>query len=367
MIETTKVIAADLGVKPACQAVGTARSSFYQRLRSYPKKIKPAVRKSPVWALTTVERADVLETLHQPRFVDKAPHQVYATLLDEGKFLCSIRTMYCILHDHDEVRERRNVARRPNYQRPELLATAPNQVWSWDITKLKTYQKWTLFYLYVIMDVFSRYVVGWMVAYRESATLAEKLISETCRKQQILPGQLTIHADRGSSMTSKTVAELMADLGVLKTHSRPYVSNDNPFSEAQFKTMKYAPAFPDRFGTIVEARSFGNHFFRWYNTEHRHTGIALLTPETVHYGRTEEVVRMRNEVLQEAFLKHPERFKMENPGRKLVPRPSGSIRHARSSSALTERLPKTHQLTCPTFYGTYRNPEQLCPRCAATI
>jgi len=318
-METTREMAVNLGVKQACNAVGTARSSYYRHHHHYRRESPAVARKRPSWTLAPHERAEVLDVLHQPRFVDKAPHQVFATLLDEGRFLCSIRTMYRILHHHDEVRERRNIARRPNYQRPELLATGPNQVWSWDITKLKTYQKWTLFYLYVIMDVFSRYVVGWMVAYRESATLAEKLISETCLKQNIVPGQLTIHADRGSSMKSKTVAEMLADLGVLKTHSRPYVSNDNPFSEAQFKTMKYAPNFPDKFGTIVEARSFGNTFFPWYNKEHRHTGIALLTPETVHYGKADEVVRMRNEVLQKAFLKHPERFKNGKPRAKACP------------------------------------------------
>ncbi len=308
-MKTTQEIAADIGVCGACQLVGTPRSSYYQHYHKYQKrKDNTVARRSPRWALSQEERGEVLEVLHDPKFVDKAPHQAYATLLDEGRFLCSIRTMYRVLHDHDEVRERRNIARHPNYSKPELLATGPNQVWSWDITKLKTYQKWTQCYLYVILDVFSRYVVGWMIAYRESATLAEKLIRESCAKQTILPRQLTLHADRGSSMKSKTVAELMVDLGVMKSHSRPYVSDDNPFSEAQFKTLKYAPSFPGRFGTIIEARNFGNIFFNWYNAEHRHSGIALLTPESVHYGWAGQVVAQRNEVLTEAYRKHPERF-----------------------------------------------------------
>jgi len=317
---TTKEIAADIGVCGACQVVGTPRSSYYQHYHKYQKsKGNTAARRSPAWALSQEERTEVLEVLHHPKFIDKAPHQAYATLLDEGRFLCSIRTMYRVLHDNDEVRERRNIARHPNYSKPELLATGPNQVWSWDITKLRTYQKWTYFYLYVILDIFSRYVVGWMIAYREMATLAEKLIRESCSKQNILPGQLTIHADRGSSMKSKTVAELMADLGVMKSHSRPYVSDDNPFSEAQFKTLKYAPTFPGKFGSMVEARDLAGAFFDWYNTEHRHTGIALLTPESVHYGRAGQVVEQRNQVLAEAYHNHPERFKRGMPRAQACP------------------------------------------------
>ena len=211
--------------------------------------------------------------------LSKAPAEVYATLLDEGTYHCSIRTMYRILQEADEVRERRNQLRHPNYKAPELLATAPNQVWSWDITKLKGAMKWTYFYLYVILDIFSRYVVGWMVAQGESSALAAQLIAETCQKQNIAKGQLTIHADRGSSMKSKPVALLMTNLGITKSHSRPYVSDDNPYSESQFKTLKYHPAFPERFGSIQDARSFCQKFFHWYNGEHRHGGIGLMTPE----------------------------------------------------------------------------------------
>jgi putative transposase len=250
----------------------------------------------------------VLSTLHTKRFVDKAPTEVYATLLDEGTYHCSVRTMYRILTEAGEVRERRNQARHPKYQAPELLATAPNQVWSWDITKLRGPVKWSYYYLYVILDIFSRFVAGWMIAYRESATLAKRLIAETCEKQNVQPGQLKLHADRGSSMKSKTVAFLLADLGVTKSHSRPYVSDDNPYSESQFKTLKYRPDFPARFGSIQDARSFCRGFFPWYNQEHRHSGIGLMAPEMVHYGKAEQVRSQRQVVLASAFDSHPERF-----------------------------------------------------------
>ncbi len=250
----------------------------------------------------------MVATLNSERFVDEAPAQVAARLLDEGTYLCSVRTMYRILNAVGGCRERRDQLRHPAHARPELLATGPNQLWSWDITKLLGPAKWTYFYLYVILDVFSRFVVGWMVAHRESATLAARLIEETCRRQGISPGQLDIHADRGPSMTSKTVALLLADLGVTKTHSRPHVSNDNPYSESQFKTLKYRPGFPDRFGSIHDARAWCSPFFRWYNHEHRHSGIAYLTPADVQLGRADEVLRRRESVLAEATRRHPERF-----------------------------------------------------------
>jgi putative transposase len=240
--------------------------------------------------------------------MDQAPAEVWATLLDEGSYLCSVRTMYRILSHHQEVKERRNQAQRTHYARPELLATGPNQVWSWDITRLKGPVKWSYYQLYSILDIYSRYAVGWMVAFRESAVLAERLIAYTAQKQDIPIGQLTIHADRGSSMTSKSVALLLADLGVNKTHSRPHVSNDNPFSESHFKTLKYQPDFPDRFASIEEARRFCREFFTWYNTQHHHSGIGLLTPETVHYGRAYEVIAARQQVLDLAAVQHPERF-----------------------------------------------------------
>ena len=254
------------------------------------------------------ERQDVLDVLHKPRFADLAPGEIHATLLDDGHYLCSERTMYRILAANEEVRERRNQLRHPSYAAPELMATAPNELWSWDITKLKGPAKWTYYYLYVILDVFSRYVVGWMVAQRESATLAERLIATTCARQGIAPDQLTLHADRGSSMRSKDVALLLADLGVTKTHSRPYTSTDNPFSEAQFKTLKYRPAFPDRFGCLQDARRFCGPFFAWYNTEHRHSGLAMLTPHDVHYGLAQRRLAQRSQVLAAAYAAHPERF-----------------------------------------------------------
>jgi len=249
-----------------------------------------------------------LEILHEPRFVDLAPAEVYATLLDEGQYVCSERTLYRILSENQEIRERRDQLRHPAYAAPELLATRPNEVWSWDITKLLGPTKWTYFYLYVILDIFSRYVVGWMVAYRESAALAQRLIEESCARQGILPGQLTVHADRGSSMIAKPVALLLADLGVAKTHSRPHVSNDNPYSEAQFKTLKYRPDFPDRFGGIQDARVFCRCFFPWYNIEHHHAGIGLLTPHDLHHGLATVRVNQRAATLTAAYAAHPERF-----------------------------------------------------------
>jgi putative transposase len=296
--------AARLGVLALCAALALARSTFYRRRAPKPH----GCRQQSPRALSPAEREQVLEVLHEPRFVDLAPAEVHATLLDEGTYLCSERTMYRILDANQEVCERRDQLRHPAYVKPELLATAPNQLWSWDITKLLGPAKWTYFYLYVILDVFSRYVVGWMVADGESATLAKRLIDETCRRQNIQPGQLTIHADRGSSMISKPVAFLLADLSVTKTHSRPHVSDDNPFSEAHFKTLKYRPDFPERFGCIEDARAFCVDFFRWYNTEHHHSGLGLLTPHDVHYGLATARREQRAIVLAAAHQAHPERF-----------------------------------------------------------
>jgi putative transposase len=302
-------VATSIRTAPACQVLGVPRASLYRRRR-------PAAgarpRPAPPRALDAVEREGVLDLLHT-RFLDQAPAQVHATLLDEGTYLCSPRTMYRILGAAHEVKERRDQVRRPHYAAPELLATRPNEVWSWDITKLLGPAKWTYFYLYVILDIFSRYVVGWMVAPHESAALAERLIRETCTKQRIAPGQLTLHADRGSSMRSKPVALLLADLGVTKTHSRPHVSNDNPFSEAQFKTLKYCPQFPEHFGSIEDGRAFGQVFFRWYNEEHRHSGLGFLTPAVVHFDQAPYVRDQRRAVLAAAYAKHPERFVNGHP------------------------------------------------------
>ena len=272
-----------------------------------------AKRRSSPRALSDDERAQVLAVLHEPRFCDLAPAEVYATLLDEKRYLCSERTMYRVLDDNREVRERRAQLRHPAYAAPQLLATRPNEVWSWDITKLLGPEKWSYFYLYVILDVFSRYVVGWMVADGESAALAEKLIAQTCEREHIEPGQLTLHADRGSSMKSKPVALLLSDLGVNKTHSRPHVSDDNPFSEAQFKTMKYRPDFPSFFTSREHARDHSADFFPWYNTEHHHVGLGLLTPHDVHHGLAEERLAARSAVLAAAYAAHPERFVLRAP------------------------------------------------------
>jgi putative transposase len=281
-----------------------------------------ALRSRSPRALSDAERLRVREVLNSERFADCAPRTVYATLLDEEQYLCSWRTMYRILADADEVRERRNQVRRIGYAAPELLATAPNQLWSWDITKLRGPVAWTYYYLYVILDVFSRAVVGWLLAEREDAELAETLIAETCAKEGIGPQQLTIHADRGSAMTSKVVAQLLVDLGVAKTHSRPHVSNDNPYSEAQFKTLKYRPSYPDRFGSLVDARQWARDFFQWYNHEHRHSGIGLLTPAIVHAGQAADVVAERQHVLDAAYAAHPERFVRGQP---VAPPPPSAV------------------------------------------
>ena len=319
-MDATEALALEIGTRRACEALVVPRASLYRRRAGSKMKAAECGGKSPSpRALQPEEKQAVLDILHSERFVDKAPHEVYATLLDEGKYHCSIRTMYRILEDQKEVKERRNQLRHPVYEKPELLATGPNQVWSWDITKLLGPGKWTYFYLYVIIDIFSRYVVGWMVATHESAQLAKRFIQETCSKQGIVPGQLTIHADRGSSMKSKPVAFLLADLGITKTHSRPYTSDDNPYSESQFKTLKYRPDFPERFGAIQDARSFCQDFFPWYNQEHRHTGISLLTPEMVHFGNAPEVLQARERVLIRAYQDHPERFVNKVPTPKPLP------------------------------------------------
>ena len=308
-----------VGIAPVCHALRVPRASVYRFWAREGRSSSTLERPRPPRALTPHERQGVLDTLHSERFVDQPPHQVYAALLDEGVYRCSVRTMYRVLASEGEVRERRDQARHPAYTRPELWARRPNELWSWDITKLLGPFKWTSFYLYVILDVFSRYVVGWMVARQEAATLAKRLIEETCRKQEVRPEQLTLHADRGSSMKSKPVALLLSDLGVTKTHSRPRVSNDNPYSESQFKTLKYRPEFPGRFGGIEDARAFCAEFFRWYNTEHHHSGIGWLTPEVVHYGRASDVIEARQRVLDMAHVRHPERFVRKAPAAPSLP------------------------------------------------
>jgi len=316
VIETVTELGPRLGIAPTCAAMGLARATYYRTLRP---RHGPHCRRTPSRTLSRQERQSALEVLNEPRFFDRAPAEVYATLLDEGHYLCSERTMYRILAESHEVRERRNQLRHPCYQKPELLATAPNQVWSWDITKLLGPVKWTYFYLYVILDIFSRYVPGWVLAREENSALAKRLIEETCQKQGIVPGQLIIHSDRGSPMTSKPVALMLSDLGVTKSLSRPQVCNDNPYSEAQFKTLKYRPSFPDRFGSVQDARAFCRDFFTWYNTDHRHSGIGMMTPEAVHCGRAAEIVVARKQTLLAAYGLHPERFVRRPPSPPVLP------------------------------------------------
>ena len=306
MIDAAIEVGPELGVQATCAALGVPRATYYRHRAPMhgPKRRRP----SPARRLPDVERDVVLSTLNEQRFADLSPAEVYAALLEEDRYLCSIRTMHRILGENRASRDRRNQLRHPSYKKPELLATSANELWSWDITKLRGPEKWTHYYLYVILDVFSRYIVGWMVAHREQASLAKKLIAETCNRQSIEPGTLTLHADRGSSMTSKSVAFLLADLGVTKTHSRPHVSDDNPYSEANFKTLKYRPDFPNRFGSIEDARAFVRDFVHWYNEEHHHSGLALLTPSDVHHHRVDQRLEERQTVLQRAYALHPERF-----------------------------------------------------------
>jgi putative transposase len=309
-----------VGRRAACAAVGEAQARWYRRHR--PRPPPPTPERMPTRqprALSEVERKELRRVLNSPEHVDEAPATVYAKLLDNGAYLASVSTMYRVLRDHDEVRERRRQAVHPAAKKPELLATTPNQIYSWDITKLLGPVKWTCYYLYVVIDIYSRYVPGWMLAHTENARLAQALLAEVAAKQGITPGQLTIHADRGSPMTAKPVAFLLADLGVTKSHSRPHCSNDNPYSESQFRTMKYRPTFPERFGSYQDAHAFCGRFFRWYNDEHRHSGIGFHTPADVHHGRAELVRAQRGEVLSAAYAEHPERFVRKPPTPPVLP------------------------------------------------
>jgi putative transposase len=307
-MEAAEDLATSVGTLQACLGLSISRATLYRRRARGSGPEVSADRGPAARALSEDERRLILDVLHSERFCDCAPAEVYATLLDEGIYLASASTMYRVLSGEGEVRERRSVRNRKGHPRPELSATRPNHVWSWDITRLRGPVKWSFYYLYVIIDIFSRYVVGWMVAQRESAQLAERLIADTYVKQGIEAGKLTVHSDRGPAMRSHTVALLLSDLGITKTHSRPYTASDNPYSEAHFKTLKYRPEFPDRFSSPDDARLFLQAFFGWYNTEHRHSGIGYMTPEVVHYGRAEEISRARQEILLDAYNAHPERF-----------------------------------------------------------
>ncbi len=316
-------LAAVIGTRAACAAVGRSRATYYRRNRRSPTPPRQSrARATQPRALSGAERAEVLGVLHHERFVDQAPASIYANLLDEGRYLCSVPTMYRLLRAEGEVRERRRLATHPATVKPELLATGPNEIWSWDITKLLGPAKWTYFHLYVIIDIFSRYVPGWLLATRETAELAERLLGETIRKHNVAADQLTIHADRGTSMASKPVALLLADLGVTKSHSRPHCSNDNPYSEAQFKTLKYRPEFPGRFGSIEDGRAFCQRFFQWYNHQHRHSGLGFHTPAAVHFSHAAGIQVERARVLQAAYADHPERFVRHTPVPPQLPGPA---------------------------------------------
>ena len=334
----------EVGVSPACEALQVSRATVYRQQAR--QRHLGAIHQAPVrhrrqspLAQTEAERQCIRDVLCSERFADCAPSTVYAKLLDEGRHIGSIRTMYRVLAGDGQSRERRNQCVHPAYAKPELLATRPNEVWSWDISKLRGPTKWTYFHLYVIIDIFSRYVVGWMVAHRETAELAELLISDTIAKQGIERNTLTLHADRGSSMRSKPVAALLVDLGVEKTHSRPYVSDDNPYSEAHFKTLKYRPEFPDRFGAIEHARGHCQQFFTWYNAAHYHSGIALMTPEVMHYGRAAQVQMGRQAALDAAFRAHPNRFKGRAPKPPELP-VAAWINPPRKEPAAQPKMPK---------------------------
>lgn len=311
-------MASQVPISVACTALGLPRSQYYRQQQSQAataaKPVEKAASKQHPRALSAAETATVHNLLNSVRFQDQSPYQVYGTLLDEeGRYLCSIRTMYRILQRQGETTPRGRQRVQTSYKKPELLATAPKKVWSWDITKLRGPQKWTYYYLYVMLDIFSRYVVGWHIAPRESAAVGQELIAACCLEQGIAEEQLTIHADRGGPMTSKAVAQLLADLGVTRMHARPYTSNDNPYSEAQFKTMKYRPDYPDCFGSLPDARGWARPFFRWYNHEHRHTALSLMTPATIHAGRGAAVLQERRKILSAAYAAHPERFVQGQP------------------------------------------------------
>jgi putative transposase len=311
-------LAQHIPVSRACEVLGFPRSRLYRQRQS---KVKgtPAPRPTPARALSSEERRQVRDLLNSERFADQSPYELYATLLDEGVYHCSIRTMYRLLADYDEVQERRNQLRHLAYTKPELLTTKPNQLWSWDITKLRGPATWQYYYLYVILDVYSRYVVGWLLAEYESADLAKQLIAESCHKQGIARDQLTLHADRGAAMIAKSLAHFLSDLGVDKSHSRPHTPDDNPFSEAQFKTMKYRPDYPHRFDSKDHALTWARDFFPWYNQEHHHIALGLLTPAMVHLGQAPTVLAQRQATLNHAYAQHPERFVRGAPATTPVP------------------------------------------------
>jgi len=298
-------VSRDVGIQPVLAALGLSRATFYRHQRGLTRRSSPP---TPARALADREEARVLEILNSEEHVDSSPAEVYSRLLSKGTYVCSVRTMYRILARRDEVRERRRRARHPVYTRPQLLATRPNQVWSWDITKLRTEMPFVFLHLYVILDIFSRYVVGWMIAERQSAALASRLIDETYERQGIEAGQLILHADRGSEMVAQATVQLCAKLGITRSHNRPRVSNDNPFSESLFATTKQNPLFPERFTGLVHGLSWGREFFPWYNEMHHHSELAYLTPASIHHESFEPILGRRQAALDAAHARHPERF-----------------------------------------------------------
>jgi putative transposase len=315
-MEMSKALSLSMGVMAACGVLGLPRSYWYRQQQ--PRESK-TLRRAPPRTLSDETCAQIRTVLNSERFRNQAPRQIYATLLDEGVYYCHWRTMYRILAQHDEVQERRQQRTHPSYTKPELLATAPNQLWSWDITKLKGEVRLTYYYLYVILDIYSRYVVGWLLDTAESEQSAHKLIAQTCAKQGIPPGQLTLHADRGPSMMAKSVEQLLLDLDVAKSHSRPYTPNDNPFSEAHFKTLKYRPDYPGRFASYEQGAEWAAMLFEWYNNHHYHTALKLMTPVSVHYGFEPQVRAQRQRVLEQAYRTHPERFVQGAPALQPLP------------------------------------------------
>lgn len=344
---SARELAPSIGVAAACAALGVPRSSFYHAQQPARPKAAPRTPARSHRALSADEQQTIRELLNSERFVDQAPRTMYATLLDEGVHHCSWRTMYRLLEQDQATRERRAQRRRPAYAAPELLATSPRQVWSWDITKLRGPSAGIWYSLYVVLDIFSRKIVGWLIDAREDATLAEALIAESYHREGVQPQQLTLHADRGAPMTSKTVAELLIDLGVAQSHSRPTISDDNPYSESQFKTMKYGPSYPERFASIEAARVWMRRFAEWYNHEHKHSGIALLPPEVVHSGRANEVLTKRQEALDTAYAAHPERFPRGRPFVGQLPKQVGINLPHPSSGEATPATPEVQPAATP--------------------
>lgn len=324
MVAAIQELSREMSVSDACNAMDFPRSTYYRltTFTSSPSKKSSAEGGSTQGSsrgLGSVEREQIRQVLNSERFVDCTPYVIYATLLDEGTYLCSISTMYRILRENDEVRERRNQRKLPVYKKPELLATKPNMLWSWDISWLRGPVAGKYYFLYVIIDVFSRYIVAWTIAEVESADLAQKLIAFACQNQDIERGKLTLHSDRGPAMLSIPVAHLLEQMGVAKSHSRPYTSNDNPYSEAQFKTMKYRFDYPQRFDSIDHALTWARHFVQWYNFEHLHSGIGLIPPAALHFGHAQQIFEHRQLALDAAYLAHPERFINGKPQPPVIP------------------------------------------------